>query len=760
MKKALKSLILTTCLVLGVSTLSFGIVGVDTVEAASTVKITKTAYQTTANLNMRKGAGTNYSRVLTIPKGKTIYATEKKGTWYKVSYTYKSGSKSVTKTGWVSGSYIKKKSTTSTSTKASTTSTTKMKKTTYQTTAGLNLRSGAGTTYKSILTIPKGKTVTATEKKGTWYKVSYTYKSSGKNVTKTGWVSGKYLKEYYKKTSTSASYYFTKKTTVYLRSTPDTKKKAVYSIGINNGLRSTQKVVNSVGETWYRFTYNGKTLYVNSKDVNKYTRKSISKTTLTAAKTTYIYESYGRGYKKLVKIPKGTKVTSTLSVGKWNRAKYDGKLGYVFSKDFTDITVENLTEEALPKKTFLINTNLNVRKAADIESTKLTVIPKGKIVTPTHKVSNGWYKVTYSGKTGYVSGNYIQEVRTGDPLTSRKGYQFIDLRTKSKVKASQIDKYIASYVSSTGKKSVLTGKGQAFIDAGNKYGVNALFLAAHAIHESAYGTSNISLGKYNLFGFGAYDATPFIAAYRFKNVDQNIEYIAQELKASYLNANNWKHMGYHLGFSTKTMNNARINENSEGMNFYYASDPNWGKGIAAHMERILPYDHTYYSSAKPNTTPFSAPARPSGSDKFPVDILGVAKKSLALKDKKGSSTVVKTIKKDTEFFLVEKTNDFWVKVLVDDEEYWTNDIDFVKYKDFVTIKNLGRVTTDVLNVRSKATTVGNTPIATLKRNQYVHIVLTKNSNPTMDSTKTWYKVQLADGTIGWVSSQYIAVELK
>ena len=42
----------------------------------------------------------------------------------------------------------------------------------------------------------------------------------------------------------------------------------------------------------------------------------------------------------------------------------------------------------------------------------------------------------------------------------------------------------------------------------------------------------------------------------------------------------------YLGFKTTDMNNKRIDANSEGMNFYYASDINWGKGIARHMQNI------------------------------------------------------------------------------------------------------------------------------------------------------------------------------
>ncbi len=68
---------------------------------------------------------------------------------------------------------------------------------TYQTTAGLNLRSGAGTTKNVLTVIPKGAKVTCygyyTTVNGTkWYYV--TYKNS-KGVRFTGFVSSKYLKK-------------------------------------------------------------------------------------------------------------------------------------------------------------------------------------------------------------------------------------------------------------------------------------------------------------------------------------------------------------------------------------------------------------------------------------------------------------------------------------------------------------------------------------------------------------------------------------
>lgn len=66
----------------------------------------------------------------------------------------------------------------------------------YKTTAALNLRKGAGTKYKKIVTLKKGKSVTYLSKKGSWYRVSV----GGKK----GYVSSKYLKRTTKVSSKSS----------------------------------------------------------------------------------------------------------------------------------------------------------------------------------------------------------------------------------------------------------------------------------------------------------------------------------------------------------------------------------------------------------------------------------------------------------------------------------------------------------------------------------------------------------------------------
>lgn len=536
--------------------------------------------------------------------------------------------------------------------KAEASTTIKFSKTTYQTTSNLTMRTSASTKYKSVITIPKGKVVTSTEKNGVWHNVSYTYKSQGKNITKTGWVNSSYLKEYYQYSSISKAYYFTKKTT-NLYTTPDTKKKQAFTIASNNGFYSTQKVVNSAGQTWYRVFYNGQAVYVNSSDVTKNVFTSFSAIEYQANKETTLYASFGNAHKKLATIPKDTVLSSAKRIGDWYSVSYNGISGFIHISDFSKYN--EVTEEKIADTTFVTTANVSLSKEANESSEVVAAIPDAKIVVATHKVSNGWFLVNYVGKKGYVPGSSLKQVKTGDPLTGRDGYQFIDLRTQSPVTAKQINDYIAKNFKSFGTTSALSGKGQAFIDAGQKYGVNALYLAAHAIHESAFGTSNISLGKNNLFGFGSYDATAFIASYRFTSVDFNIEYIARQMKATYLSPGNWRHKGAYLGFSTKDMQNKRLDANSEGMNFYYASDPNWGKGIARHMQGILPYDKAYYRSAAVNMDVPTLPALPEGSDIFPAEIQGIAKKDLLLDSSKGVNDAAWTLKKGETFTLLEKT---------------------------------------------------------------------------------------------------------
>ena len=124
-----------------------------------------------------------------------------------------------------------------------------------------------------------------------------------------------------------------------------------------------------------------------------------------------------------------------------------------------------------------------------------------------------------------------------DPANGSR-YQFADLRVLSSTTAEQIDAFIAS--TELGRRGMLAGTGAYFIEAAKTYGLNQDYLVAHAILESAWGTSNYAMGTkrgdktyYNFYGIGAYDDSPDNA------IDTAGQYGWSSPKAAIMGAAQW-----------------------------------------------------------------------------------------------------------------------------------------------------------------------------------------------------------------------------
>ena len=65
-------------------------------------------------------------------------------------------------------------------------------------------------------------------------------------------------------------------------------------------------------------------------------------------------------------------------------------------------------DESTATCTLMIDYNLNLRDQPTTEgSTVYLSIPFGTAVTATAVTEDGWYKVTYDGQPGWVSGDYV-----------------------------------------------------------------------------------------------------------------------------------------------------------------------------------------------------------------------------------------------------------------------------------------------------------------------------------------------------------------
>ena len=138
-----------------------------------------------------------------------------------------------------------------------------------------------------------------------------------------------------------------------------------------------------------------------------------------------------------------------------------------------------------------------------------------------------------------------------------------NVREKSKVSASYIDSKLQG--------TALEGLGSAFKKAEEEHGVNALFLLGLAIHESNYGTSRIAKDKNNLFGFQAYDNSPYSSAKGFKSFDESIDTVAKYLSENYLQPDGKYFNGYSISSIGKK----------------YATDPNWANGIENRIKKLI-----------------------------------------------------------------------------------------------------------------------------------------------------------------------------
>ena len=197
---------------------------------------------TTARVHFRTGAGTNYSSMGVLDTGVKVTYISESGNWTKVQYN--------SKTGYICSDYLKKESSTSTTTK-----------TMYVTaSAGLNLRKGPSTSYAVIKTLSKGTEVTVVSSSNGWSKVNVGGVS--------GYVSSDYLSSTKPSTGSSSSNESTSNSTstMYTTDRLNLRKGAGTSYSVITTLdKGIAVTVHSSSNGWSKVSVNGMTGYVSSK---------------------------------------------------------------------------------------------------------------------------------------------------------------------------------------------------------------------------------------------------------------------------------------------------------------------------------------------------------------------------------------------------------------------------------------------------------------------------------------------------------------
>lgn len=227
---------------------------------------------------------------------------------------------------------------------------------------------------------------------------------------------------------------------------------------------------------WYHLSYKDKEGYVYKKYIkDSETAAPETKTVYTTADLN-VRAKPDKSGAKLGVLKKGTAVETTGLKNGWYTVKYNGKTGYISAKYTTETK-----PEVKPTTTTVYTTgDLYVRAKPNKTSEKLGVLKKGTAVETTG-AKNGWYTITYKGKTAYISGKYVT---TTKPETAEKKVVYTTANLNVRAKASTDSKKLG--VLKKGTAVEVTGLKNGWYTI--KYNGKTAYIAAKYTTEVKPGT--------------------------------------------------------------------------------------------------------------------------------------------------------------------------------------------------------------------------------------------------------------------------------
>ena len=225
------------------------------------------------------------------------------------------------------------------------------------------------------------------------------------------------------------------------------------------------------------------------------------------------------------------------------------------------------------------------------ESQKVATLSKNTELKVT-EIQDNWYKIISGSTRGYVktesttyinpNSSYKSEITTGNTksksqLISQLSFDMA-LNKPSGLSLEQFKKVLSDLKDTN---NIFINNAEYFYYIEKQYNINGIFVAAIGIHESGWGTSKISLNKGNLFGYGAYDSSPYNSAYNFTDYSESIDLIARVLVKYYLNPKGTSIYDGQVAVGTY-YNGPTLS----GVNTRYATDKNWANAVYNHMKYL------------------------------------------------------------------------------------------------------------------------------------------------------------------------------
>lgn len=235
---------------------------------------------------------------------------------------------------------------------------------------------------------------------------------------------------------------------------------------------------------------------------------------------------------------------------------------------------------------YLVNT-ANLKQSPEDTSETVAEIKKSLDVKLLELPSEEWCKVSFDNLEGYLKTSNLTSPTTTPNIVEKNRIQRILIKVNiemelNKVSGLTLNDYKKIFTGlSNDTNKIFENNYATFYNVEKKYNINGIFLASMAIHESAWGTSQIANDKKNLFGYGSYDSTPYDSSFEFADYFECIETVAKSLVKYYLNPSGTKIYDGETA-AAWYYNGPTLS----GVNTRYASDPDWHKKVYNYMEML------------------------------------------------------------------------------------------------------------------------------------------------------------------------------
>lgn len=228
-----------------------------------------------------------------------------------------------------------------------------------------------------------------------------------------------------------------------------------------------------------------------------------------------------------------------------------------------------------------------LKEAADDNSKDIAEVAESLDVKLLELPNEEWCKVSYDGVEGFIKTSNLTSAYSTPNIVEKNRIQRILIKVNidmelNKASGLTLNDYKNIFTNlPNDKNNIFEDNYTVFYNMEKKYNINGIFLASMAIHESAWGTSQIAKDKHNLFGYGAYDESPYESSLGFDTYAEGIETVAKSLVKYYLNP-----PGTKIYDGETAVASYYNGPTLQGVNTRYASDKEWHTKVYSYMEML------------------------------------------------------------------------------------------------------------------------------------------------------------------------------